>query len=478
MYLRDRDQQTICAVSTPHGVGGISVIRISGPNTLNVVRNICPFLPFEPETHKIYFGTLLDNNKNKIDEVLCAYFKKGHSFTGEEVIEISCHGSPTICDQIIQSIILFGGVAAERGEFTYRAFLNGKLDLVQAESVLSLIESQSKSSAQLALRQLKGELSNYILKIEDKLTWVLAHIEAGIDFSAEGIDVVDQQIMINKLKECLNEVVKLTQSYSDGKIISDGFKIVLAGQPNVGKSSLLNNFLQEQRAIVTNIAGTTRDTIHGDTQFNGFKFTFVDTAGLRDHSQDEVEKIGIQRSYAALQDCDAILFVYDFNLGLTDKDLEILNQLDPKKTLLLANKTDLNQTNNFDFHLENLRQQLEHSIFYSLTVDFNQFIHSKLFFVSALDHKTRDSILGYLSAEVEKNKLENTVFISHSRHFENLVRAETSIQQSVKLIEQGLGAEFVALELKEALMGLHEILGRRFDDQIMDRVFKEFCIGK
>ncbi|AFY03449.1 tRNA uridine-5-carboxymethylaminomethyl(34) synthesis GTPase MnmE [Bdellovibrio bacteriovorus] len=476
MIRQDRDKDTICAISTPHGVGGISVIRISGPQTLNIVSKICQFLPAHPESHKVYFGNLKNSQSgDEIDEVLATYFKEGRSFTGEEVIEISCHGSPLICQTILNQLINLGARPADRGEFTFRAFMNGKLDLVQAESVLSLIESQSQQAAKLALRQLKGTLSQKLEEIEDDMTWILAHAEASIDFSTEGIEVIEENIIQVRLKKIEAGLKELVATFKVGRLLKDGFRIVLTGLPNVGKSSLLNLFLEDERAIVTDIPGTTRDVIHGDTTFEGVKFTFVDTAGLRDEATDLVERIGIQKSYEAQNESDVVFFVYDIEKGLGAEELQILESLDPAKTYILANKTDKIGGSK---PLETVEKTIKNSKFFQKLTDPAAFFTRRVFFVSALDKKVRSEVLKDLVKEFADLQVENTVLISNARHFENLSRALENTQRSQSVVAQGLGAEFLALEFKEALIAIHETLGKRFDDQIMDRVFKEFCIGK
>lgn len=476
MIRGDRDKDTICAISTPHGVGGISVIRVSGPQTLNIVSKICPFLPAHPESHKVYFGNLKNSQSgDEIDEVLATYFKEGRSFTGEEVIEISCHGSPLICQTILNQLVNLGARPADRGEFTFRAFMNGKLDLVQAESVLSLIESQSQQAAKLALRQLKGTLSHKLEEIEDDMTWILAHAEASIDFSTEGIEVIEENVIQVRLKKIEAGLKELVATFKVGRLLKDGFRIVLTGLPNVGKSSLLNLFLEDERAIVTDIPGTTRDVIHGDTTFEGVKFTFVDTAGLRDEATDLVERIGIQKSYEAQNESDVVFFVYDIEKGLGAEELQILESLDPAKTYILANKTDKIGGSK---PLETVEKTLRNSKFFQKLTDPGAFFTRRVFFVSALDKKVRSEVLKDLVKEFADLQVENTVLISNARHFENLSRALENTQRSQSVVAQGLGAEFLALEFKEALIAIHETLGKRFDDQIMDRVFKEFCIGK
>lgn len=474
MFRGDRDQDTICAVSTPHGVGGISVLRVSGPRSLAAVSALCSFLPELPESHKIYFGNLKNREKNfEIDEVLVSYFKHGRSFTGEEVIEISCHGSPVICQSILSELVALGVRPADRGEFTYRAFMNGNLDLVQAESVLSLIESQSQQAAKLALRQLKGSLSQKLEVVEDDMTWILAHAEAGIDFSTEDIKIVDNSKVIERLKKIEKSLDELVGTFKAGRILKDGFRIVLTGLPNVGKSSLLNLFLEDDRAIVTDIPGTTRDVIHGDTSFEGVKFTFLDTAGLRESVSDLVEKIGIQKSREAQGESDLVFFVYDVEKGLLPEELDILNGLEPERTYILGNKVDrLKSTPQISAEV------LKSSKFFQKIGDLPGFLKRRVFFVSALDKSIRASMLTELVQELGDLQKENTVLISNSRHYENLNRALDNTRRSQSVVGSGLGDEFLALELKEALVSIHETLGKRFDDQIMDRVFKEFCIGK
>lgn len=476
MFRGDRDQDSICAVSTPHGVGGISVIRISGPQTLSIVSKACSFLPHTPESHKIYFGVFKNPQNNEaVDEVLISFFQQGRSFTGEEVIEISCHGSPVICQSILQTLVQLGARSADRGEFTYRAFMNGKMDLVQAESVLSLIESQSQQAAKLALRQLKGSLSKRLELIENDMTWILAHAEAGIDFSTEGIKVVDNSVVLNRLNQIEVSLSELVGTFNVGRLLKDGFRVVLTGLPNVGKSSLLNLFLEDERAIVTDIPGTTRDVIHGDTSYSGVKFTFLDTAGLRESVSDLVEKIGIQKSREATGESDFVFFVFDVEKGVSAEEITILDGLDQQRTFILANKIDRLKDPS---QAESVQSLFKGSKFFQKIPDLEAFVKRRVFFVSALDKTVRSLVLEELVKEYADAQIENTVLISSSRHLENLSKALENTKRAKEVVNQGLGEEFLALEFKEALIAIQETLGKRFDDQIMDRVFKEFCIGK
>jgi tRNA modification GTPase len=469
--LVDRDNDTICAVATPFGRGGISVIRVSGARALAATRALCTFMPENPESHRVYYG-ILNESGAEIDEVMATYFKKGRSFTGEDSVEISCHGNPVICERILQALVKAGARLADRGEFTYRAFINGRIDLVQAESVLSLIESQTKESSRVALQQLKGELSKSLENIESELTWCLAHIEAGIDFSTEGLDVVEQEKLTEKL-EMIREVIKeLVQSYQYGRLLKDGVHVALAGRPNVGKSSLLNLLVEDERAIVTNIPGTTRDVVTADTIFKEYKFSLMDTAGLREDTADIVEKMGIQKTQSAIQSTDFVLFVVESDKAVSAEEVEIFGKLDLSRTLVLLNKSDLGSTSKS--HIEPL---MECKNFKSLS-DPAGFLRDKVLWVSALDKNARNQIFEALLKQIRIQENDNPVLLIQSRHFECLSRALDLIVTSLKNLKTGAGAEFLALDLKQSLIYLQEVLGKRFDDQIMDRVFKEFCIGK
>lgn len=466
MYGGDRDSQAICAVSTPHGVGGISVIRISGLRSFEITRKIAGFLPQKVESHRVYFGTLKDPRTHEdVDEVLVTYFQKGRSFTGEEVVEISCHGNPQICQRILNLLIAEGARSADRGEFTYRAFMNGNVDLIQAESILALIESQSETAQKLALRQLKGQLSQKIETLENDIIWLMAHLEAGIDFSTEGLELVSSEVVSQRLSEIEKGLRSLVHSYKAGRIMKDGVRVALAGLPNVGKSSLLNLLLEEDRAIVTEVAGTTRDVISGDTKFNGLKLTFLDTAGIRSHTSDIVEQIGIQKSREAHTEADIVLFVFDLSLGLRAEEEELLRQLPQANLFVIGNK------------LDQVKDPTETPGFEKLT-QYADFAKRNLFFVSALDQNARPLILKEISRRFSQTDLQDYVLLSNARHYENLLKALSNTARCQQLLNEGLGSEFLAIELKEALIAVQETLGKRFDDQVMDRVFKEFCLGK
>lgn len=481
MELRDRNTDTICAISTPHGYGGISVIRLSGKQSYLITKKLCNFLPEAPETHRVYFGNLKSYvDGHIIDEVLVTFFKEGKSFTGEEVVEISSHGNPYICNQIIQELISCGARSADRGEFTFRAFMNNRLDLVQAEAVLDIINSQSPVASQVALSQLKGSISKELHQVEDEILWCLAHIEANIDFSTENLEIISNTELLTKLNSISVKLNKLLSSYNSGKILKDGFRVVFTGIPNVGKSSLLNLVVQDERSIVTNIPGTTRDIVEGDIIYEGLKFTFVDTAGLRNQFSDIVEEIGIQRSISAKSSSHVNCFIIDAGQNsLTEYENELLASFDPKNTIIIFNQTDKLK----EFSKKALFEcMLKKSSFYRIITQneelLNHFISQQVLTVSARVADDRDVILGAIHGLILDKNIQSTALLSNARHFDNLSAAIEKITLATNTISKNLGAEFVSLDIKEALIKVQETIGKVFDDQILDKVFKEFCIGK
>jgi tRNA modification GTPase len=464
MYFKAGDEETICALSTAPGTGGIAVIRVSGDRALEITKKLCRFLPVPAESHRAYFGICRhQSNGEPIDEVVATYFAEGRSFTGEETVEISCHGSQVISAALLKELVQGGARVARRGEFTYRAFMNGKLDLVQAESVLSLIESQNQNAAKVALRQLQGRLSADFGVVENELTWVLAHLEASIDFSTEGLETVSTSVLVDRTSRLAAHIDELLKSYSKGRQIREGLQVALVGRPNVGKSSLLNALLKEDRAIVTAEAGTTRDLVEGQLSFHGVPVTFVDTAGLRE-TENEVEKIGIARSLRAMESADLVFYIIDATQeGWLD---DVVNYVAEKKNqaYFLFNKSDLDQSG-----------ELKKAVMKSTE---NLAIAGRLFWISAVSSDGLAAIENLVGALTKDLGNESSNVVTQARHVELLEKMRTCLQAAVGLMKDDASPEFIAFELQEAIRAIHELLGKEFDEQVIDRIFKEFCLGK
>lgn len=465
MLFRAGDEDTICALSTPPGVGGIAVIRVSGPKAAAVCRQICRFLPENPESHRVYYGICSSAlEAEPIDEVLATYFKQGRSFTGEETVEISCHGGQVTTTSILKELVRAGARSAKRGEFTYRAFMNGRLDLVQAESVLGLIESQSKQAAKIALRQLQGQLSAEFARIEDDLVWLLAHLEASIDFSTEDIEVVSHAGLIDRTAKLQSTVEKLMATYRQGHLLREGLEIALVGRPNAGKSSLLNAFLREDRAIVTPHAGTTRDTIEGRLSISGVPITLVDTAGLRE-TENEIEKIGIERSRTAMERADYIFFVVDPSDEGQELELDELAARKGAQDYFLINKSDLDPSG------EKFARLKSYLLYRGVSDD-------RIFAVSSLSRDGLTKVEEMLANLVGSLETENSSVVTQARHLELLQKIHSCLDAALRLIKEDSSPEFIAFELQDAVRAIHELLGKEFNEQIIDRIFQEFCLGK
>ncbi len=477
--ILEQDNDTITAVSTAPGTGGISIVRISGAQALKVVKRIADFIPEIPESHRLYFGTLTNpQTKDPLDEVLVAYFREGQSFTGEEVLEVSCHGGDFLANKVVQLLISSGARLARRGEFTYRAFMNGRIDLVQAEAVLSLIESRSEGAARTALRQLKGALSVRLTEILDGVVWAAANLEANIDFAQEDIEAASTRALQTKLNLARAGIKAVLETKNQSRYWRDGYRVSLIGRPNVGKSSLLNALIGEERAIVTDVPGTTRDIVEGGIDVQGVRVHFVDTAGLRD-SDEPVEKIGIARARQSATDADLIFFILDLqSLDEGIIELEALISKYGERVLLLRNKTDLENA----FSLSQWRHRLKVvgdglglQKFGTWLADLDD---SRFLAVSAKTGLGLEGLLDYISRELKGHLIDDAPGTIHERHVELLNRADQGLARAIEMMNGDSSPEFIAFELHSAVFGLHEILGRRFDDQVMDRVFGEFCLGK
>ena len=459
MFIDD----TIAAIATAPGEGGIGIIRISGEKSLQVAQSI-----FKSKSGKmikdynartLIYGTVVDNEK-VIDEVLVAYMKGPNSYTAEDVIEINCHGGFISVKKILELILSKGVRLAEAGEFTKRAFLNGRIDLSQAEAIIDVIKSKTDMAHEVAQSQLEGSLAKKIKDLRMNVTEVLAHLEVSIDFAEEDVEEITYQTLEEKALELRNEIKKLYDTAESGKILRDGLKTVIVGKPNVGKSSLLNSILGENRAIVTDIAGTTRDVIEEFVNIKGIPLKIVDTAGIRE-TEDVVEKIGVEKSRESFSTADLVIMVLDASRKLSEEDMEILESLKNKKTIVLLNKMDLEP------HIE--LEKIE------------EFVNSEdIIKISALKHQGIEELQDKIEAMVYHGSVKNSsnLMITNSRHKDALFKAYESINDAISAIEQRMPYDFIEVDFKNIWDYLGYINGDTVREDLLDTIFANFCIGK
>ena len=452
---------TIVAISTPPGNGGIGIVRMSGKEAFNIIEKI--FVPknkSEIKGYSIKYGNIIDDNKNIIDEVLVSYFVSPKSYTTENMCEINTHGNNIILKKILELCIKNGANLAEPGEFTKRAFLNGRIDLSQAESVIDLINSKSEKEQKAAINQLEGYLSIEINKIKAKILDLMADIEASIDYPEYDIEERTSQNIIDESKNILNMLKKLESTFEAGKILRDGVNVAIVGRPNAGKSSLLNAILKEDRAIVTNIEGTTRDTIEEYVTIKGILFKLIDTAGIR-KADNEIEKIGIDKSRKALNEADLVIAIFDSTKKLTDEDKEIIEFIKDKNSIILLNKSDLK--NNI------LKEE-------KIITGLNK----KTIEISALEKTGIEELYNSMVELFRINEInpENTSIITNVRHKEAICSAENSIKKVEKTIKENIPIDITAIYFKEAIEELNKITGESVTEDIINEIFSKFCLGK
>ena len=453
MFIDD----TIAAIATAPGEGGIGIIRISGEKSLQVAQSI-----FKSKSGKmikdynartLIYGTVVDNEK-VIDEVLVAYMKGPNSYTAEDVIEINCHGGFISVKKILELILSKGVRLAEAGEFTKRAFLNGRIDLSQAEAIIDVIKSKTDMAHEVAQSQLEGSLAKKIKDLRMNVTEVLAHLEVSIDFAEEDVEEITYQTLEEKALELRNEIKKLYDTAESGKILRDGLKTVIVGKPNVGKSSLLNSILGENRAIVTDIAGTTRDVIEEFVNIKGIPLKIVDTAGIRE-TEDVVEKIGVEKSRESFSTADLVIMVLDASRKLSEEDMEILESLKNKKTIVLLNQIELEKI-----------EELVNS--------------EDIIKISALKHQGIEELQDKIEAMVYHGSVKNSsnLMITNSRHKDALFKAYESINDAISAIEQRMPYDFIEVDFKNIWDYLGYINGDTVREDLLDTIFANFCIGK
>ncbi len=461
------DGSTICAISTPPGNGAISIIRLSGKNSITIADKLL-FSGNDKslilQKHKtIHKGNLVFQDQ-VIDEVLVTLFKAPHSYTGENVVEISCHGSVYIQKRIIEVLVQSGARPAEPGEFTLRAFMNGKIDLTQAEAVADLIASQSKAAHNMAMQQMRGGFSMQIKNLRKQLLHFASLIELELDFSEEDVEFADRNEILKIINEILDLIETLTKSFELGNVLKNGVPVAIVGEPNVGKSTLLNAILNEEKAIVSEIPGTTRDAIEDTINIGGITFRFIDTAGIR-HTTDTIETKGVERTFSSIEKAEIILFVADANDNPEniEKQIKKITSQYEKNIVLVINKID-----KYPEYTEKLKKQLSNKNFTKNTV-----------FISALKQTNLQNISDYLVQTInEKHYSENDLIISNARHYEALCGAMEAGKRVVEGINTKLSTDFLAQDLMEMLHYLGAITGEITTDEILGNVFKNFCIGK
>ena len=479
---------TICAVATPVGEGGVGIIRVSGSHAIDVASRVirprnCHLL-HQLENHRLYVSDIVraqdpsltgrgegegGEGHALIDEALVVVMRQPRSYTGEDVVEIQTHGGTWILHATCNALIHHGAKLAQPGEFTKRAFLNGRLDLTQAEAVLDTIQATTSRSLQAAQSLLRGSLSREIDALRERVLRVLAHLEAGMDFVEEDVECIQRAEVQRVLEETQGALEKLVASFEEGRMIREGVKVAIVGRPNVGKSSLLNALLNVERAIVSDQPGTTRDVIDESINVNGIALRLLDTAGLR-RTQDAVEAEGIRRTEEAISDADVVLLVVDGAIGITDEDRAVFETYGSRRPLLVMNKMDLPESRSFDAR----------KIVFPLPSGEGQGEELEFVKVSA---KTGEG-LAHLTAGIQgvclKEGLEATpsVLVTRLRHKASLERAHHSVEEAMRSLERKESGECVALDIRVALDALGEITGVVSTEDILDRIFQDFCIGK
>lgn len=466
---------TIAAISTPLSSSGIGIVRISGDEAIQLADKIfhkagggslC-----DAPTHTIHYGRIWDK-EGMVDEVLVMLMKGPRSFTTEDTVEINCHGGVYVMKRVLQAALENGAVMAAPGEFTKRAFLNGRIDLSQAEAVMDLIQSQNQYAMEASLAQLGGEVSEQIRKIREQILYEIAYIESALDdpehISLEGFG----DKLHKKVKELLITCEKMISSFRNGRIIREGINTVILGKPNVGKSSVMNRILGEERAIVTEIAGTTRDTLEEPVNLGGFSLNMIDTAGIHE-TDDKVEKIGIERALSRADQADMILYIVDGESGVTDEDLQLLDRLKEKKTIILWNKTDKIRTEDGGITQENHPEASEH---YSKLSE----LSVKIIPFSAVTGEGLSELIDLIRQMFYDGDInvKHQLYITNERHVDALREAADSLYLVLESVRNQMPEDFYSIDLMNAYTCLGAIIGESVEDDLVNEIFSKFCMGK
>lgn len=460
-----KEFDTICAIATALGEGGIAIIRISGDKALDIASKI-----FKPKSNddiknmKSYtmkYGHIYDVETNElIDEVIISFMKGPKSFTAEDTIEINCHGGVVSTNKVLETVIKAGARLAEPGEFTKRAFLNGRIDLSQAESIIDIINSKTQKESKASLKQLEGFLSQKITNIRKKIMDIMVDVEADIDYPEYNIEEVTEKKAEDMLKDVKNDLLELKNTFDNGKIIKDGIKIAIVGKPNAGKSSLLNALLREDRAIVSKYKGTTRDSIEELMNIDGIPIKIIDTAGIRE-ADDEVEKIGIQRAKEIANDADLLIAIFDISDKIDNEDADIIELIKDKKAIIVLNKIDLVQDNvKIDERITRLGKDIIK--------------------ISALNKEGIDQINETISKifKINEINIDNEVIVTNTRHKSLINKAIKSTENAQISLQNKMPMDIVAIDIKDILESLGEITGEDVSENIINEIFSKFCLGK
>lgn len=458
MYKED----TIAAVATPVGEGGVAIVRVSGPDAERIAREI--FSRNEGKngtlrTHLLHHGFIRNPKSGEVlDEVLLTLMRKPHSYTGEDVVEVHCHGGPYLVRQVLGLILSCGARFAEPGEFTKRAFLNGRLDLAQAEAVLDLIRARTDKALRLALGQVQGNLSHWVAELREDLIDILVQVEAAIDFPEEEIELLRREELAAKIESLGGKISRLVTSYEWGRIFREGAKVCIVGRPNVGKSSLFNALLGEERVIVTPIPGTTRDVIEESINLGGLPVVLWDTAGIRE-SEDQVERMGVDLSLKRLEETQAALVVLDRSSPLSAEDRSILAAVEEKKNIVVINKIDLQE----ELDLTEVKRVAP---------------KREMVLISAKDGTGLDELKQTLRKLLIGEQVEPDIVVTNLRHKAALERTKEALLGSLKALKGGLPSDIVGAELQAAKEGLEEVVGSVRNEDVLELIFSKFCIGK
>lgn len=448
---------TICAIATSMGVGAISMIRVSGNEAINIVNKLFKGKDLNNvPTHTINYGFIMENNV-KVDEVLVSVMRAPKTFTMEDVVEINCHGGIAPTNKILELLLINGCRMAEPGEFTKRAYINGRIDLLEAEAINDMISSETEEMRKYAINRIEGNLSKLINKEREILLSLQATLEVQFDYPDEvDEDEITKRDLLTNLEDIKTDLDELINNSLDGSIIKDGINIALVGQPNVGKSSILNHLLDEDRAIVTNIAGTTRDIVEGNMTLNGIKINLIDTAGIR-KTDDIVEKIGVDKSLEAIKNANLIIHVIDNSASINEYDIDILNNYQNKNYIILINKSDLKSN-----------------------IDLNKLNNKNIVYGNTIEPNGLDNLKKCITDlfNIDKIKSSNYNFLSNSRDIALVKKSKISIEQAIESVNNLMPYEMIASDIMEAYANLSEIVGDTAEERVIDEMFKKFCVGK